>query len=96
MTPLPLLSKREASEVKDVCLHLFESSFLSGVLARKPSAVIPKRFVKGGYDDATNVFTPGRWERMPVGPPSNWWHELPLKWPDLMPEWGAKVIHAIC
>ena len=61
------------------------------MLARKPSAVIPKRLIKGGYDDATNIFTPGRWERMPVGPPSNWWHELPLKWPDLMPEWGAKV-----
>ena len=60
-------------------------------MARKPSAVIPKRLIKGGYDDATSVFTPGRWERMPVGPPEKWWHELPLKWPELMPEWGAKV-----
>ena len=65
------------------------------MLARKPSAVIPKRLVKGGYDDATTVFTPGRWERMPVGPPEKWWHELPLKWPDLMPEWGAKVKQTI-
>ena len=65
---------------------------ISGVLARKLTAVIPKRWVKGGYDNATSVFTPERWERMPVAPPLKWRHELPLKWPDLMPEWGAKVI----
>ena len=84
----PLPGKNRFKKKKIVFINTW---LFSGLLARKPTAVIPKRFIKGGYDDATSVFTPGRWERMPVGPPEKWWHELPLKWPELMPEYGAKV-----
>ena len=38
-----------------------EEKPLPGMLARKPQAVITKKMYKGGYDDATTVFTPGRW-----------------------------------
>ena len=58
----------------------------SGILARKPLAVIPKRMIKGGYNDATAIFTPSRWQRMPVSEPLKWWQELPLKWQEIMPE----------
>ena len=67
-----------------------EEKPLPGMIARKPTAVVSKKMVKGGYDDATNIFTPGRWLRMPISDPSIWWHELPIKWDEIMPEWGAK------
>ena len=28
---------------------------------------------------------------MPMSEPKKWWEELPVKWPEIMPEWGAKV-----
>ena len=64
---------------------------LPGMLARKPMAVYVKRMYKGGHDDAATIFTPGRWTRMPVSAPEKWWEELPLKWEEVLPEWGAKV-----
>ena len=65
---------------------------LPGMLARKPQVVVTKRMYKGGYDDAMTVFTPGRWTRMPMSQAKKWWEELPVKWEEIMPEWGAEVI----
>ena len=67
-----------------------EEKQLPGMIARKPTAVVSKKMVKGGYDDATSTFTPGRWLRMPISDPAKWWHELPIRWDEIMPEWGAK------
>ena len=82
------IKKRELQERK---LTQKEERPLPGMLARKPQMVLSRRMYQGGYDDAQKTFTPGRWARMPVSAPDKWWEELPIKWEEVMPEWGAKV-----
>ena len=66
---------------------------LPGMVVRKWTAMMPKMQMKGGLDDATEVFLDARWLRMPISDPAMWWHNLPIKWPNIMPEFGAEVNH---
>ena len=87
------MKKRELQEKK---MTEKEQRPLPGMLARKPQMVLTRRMYQGGFDDAQKVFTPRRWARMPVSPPERWWEELPTKWEEIMPEWGAKVQSKVC
>ena len=39
---------------------------------------LPKKKYKGGKDDATKVFHPARWERLPVVHPKKYWANIPM------------------
>ena len=54
------------------------------------SVVIPIEMIKGGNDDATSCFTPGRWRRFPISVVKRWWENLPLEWKDIVPEFGVE------
>ena len=54
------------------------------------TVVIPIEMIKGGNDDATTCFTPGRWKRFPISVIKRWWENLPLEWPDIVPEFGVE------
>ena len=52
--------------------------------------IIPVEFIEAGEDDATEVFCPGRFRRMPISLMKKWWEKLPLEWKPIVPEYGAE------
>ena len=50
---------------------------------------IPITEIPGGMDDATTVFCRGRWTRLPIKMTAAIWANIPVEWPEKVPEWGA-------
>ena len=62
---------------------------LPGWKTMECNVVIPVELIKGGSDDATSVFTPGRWRRFPISEIKKWWPKIPLEWGVVVPEFGV-------
>ena len=65
------------------------SKQLPGWKTMECNVVIPIELIKGGSDDATSVFTPGRWRRFPISEIKKWWCKIPLEWGIVVPEFGV-------